>query len=108
MLYPTHAATYAIPSRQEALHSKAARAARYCWVITHPDSSEAMTDWAFIRPGCALCGIPTGNWCDTCETLGAFPICSDCERDIEDGALACPRCLAVRTGAPLPVIHYQA
>ena len=106
MLYPAHADTYALPTREEGLHSKAARAARYCWVITHPDSMEAMS--GFVRRGCALCGLPTGNWCDACESRGTFPICSECESDVADGKLACPQCVAVQAGAPLPVIYYQA
>ena len=87
--------TFSIPSREERLASKAARAAYWAFTLHQYYATQAdleQFEWYPMAP-CNACGVNTGNWCDDCEIAGTryytydsecrhgSPLCSACESE---------------------------
>ena len=69
--HPGPAATFAVPTREQASESAAAACAYYAsvvvpWLEGHPEHPMM---WA-----CQTCGINTGNWCNQCQLDGTSPV----------------------------------
>jgi hypothetical protein len=64
--------SFALPTREERLVSRAARAAYWAFTIEHYYATQhdlagtSALQWYLSAP-CNACGCNTGNWCDNCE-----------------------------------------
>lgn len=87
--------SFALPTREERLVSRAARAAYWAFTIEHyyatqHDLAGTPTLQWYLSAPCNACGTNTGNWCDDCESSGVRHYAYDSASRV--GSALCTAC----------------